>query len=311
MQTILLLGGFGFIGTNILKHIDIYQLDSYRFIVFDKFKTHLYDVKFDCLERVYYGDYSNINDIEPIFKENKIDIVLHSLSSTVPSTSDNILYDIESNLIPTIRLLDMMVKYRVQKIVYISSGGAVYGNENPDKKHSETDIEYPISSYGIVKLAIEKYLHYYSNLYNLKILIFRLSNPFGKYHYNTRQGIINVAARSAVFSRPFFIWGNGDTKKDYIFIEDFCDILFKLINPTENFQLLNVGSGQVFSANHIVQTIQEIIPDFNWSCKEKKETDVQMFELDTTKLLSIIGPYCFTPFLAGLKKTLQWLESTK
>ena len=94
MTNILLLGGFGFIGTNVLKFIDEHYSNKFRFIVFDKFQSHPRGVSFNCIQNVYAGDFSDDSFIEQIFIENKIDIVLHSLSSTVPSTSRNAQYDV-------------------------------------------------------------------------------------------------------------------------------------------------------------------------------------------------------------------------
>lgn len=307
-KRILLLGGFGFIGSNILSYIDLFMMDLYEVIVFDKFKYHHNGLHFNCVKKVYDADFSDSLNIETIFRENEIDIVLHSLSTTVPATSNNIRFDIESNVIPTIELLNIMVKYNVKKIVYISSGGAIYGNNDCLIKHNENDIAYPVSSYGIVKLTIEKYLHQYSYLYDIDFLILRLSNPYGKFHYSTKQGVINVATRSAFFSTPFSVWGDGYSEKDYIYIDDFCDILFKIINKQIHSIVLNIGSGNIITINSILQNIKAIIPSFTWTYRDKTVTDVDRFELDLTNLLGIIGDYSFTPFPVGLEKTINWLK---
>jgi len=307
-KTILLLGGFGFIASNILDYIDKYLLDLFDVIIFDKYDHHPERLRFICVKKVYNGNFSDNLAIEAIFKENKIDVVLHSLNTTVPATSNNICYDIESNVFPTIKLLDLMVKYEVGKIIYISSGGAIYGNNNSSIKHKEEDIVCPISSYGIVKLTIEKYLYQYSYLYDLNTIILRLSNPYGMYHYSDKQGIINIAIRSALYSIPFSVWGNGDTEKDYIYIQDFCEILFRLIDVKKKYLLLNIGSGQIISINHILQEIKRVVPSFTWNYIDRIKTDVQRFELDITELLSIIGPYKFTDFSVGIEKIFNWLK---
>ncbi len=307
MKTILLLGGFGFIGANILKFIDAMSGTPYKIIVFDKYKAHPCNLQFRCVEKVYDGNFSNVADIETIFKENPIDFVIHALNTTVPATSGNRYFDIESNLIATINLLDLMVKYEVRKIIYLSSGGAIYGHHHPVEKYDENSMTYPISSYGIIKLTVEKYIYQYSYLHNIQSTIYRLSNPYGKYHYNDRQGVINVAVRAALLSNSFAVWGDGNAEKDYIYIEDFCDILFKLVNNMSKFLLLNVGSGQVLSINTILETIKEQVPSFTWVYNETLVTDVLRFELDVTKLLTMLGGYEFTPFSAGLAKTISWL----
>ena len=157
MKNILLLGGYGFIGANLLKYIDDNCREEYNVIVFDKFDKHQHGIVFDCIKESIAGDFNDSTILEEVFKRYEIDIVIHSLSSTVPATSGNSKYDVLSNLIPTLNLLNLMNKYGVKDIVYLSSGGAVYG-DFLKKVHNEDDAVYPKSSYGVVKLAIEKYL---------------------------------------------------------------------------------------------------------------------------------------------------------
>ena len=89
-------------------------------ILFDRIATHPYGVKCNCVKKVYVGDFSDETNIDIILNENKIDLVLHLLSSTVPATSGNAQFDVESNLIPTLKLLSIMDRYDVKDIVYMS-----------------------------------------------------------------------------------------------------------------------------------------------------------------------------------------------
>lgn len=307
VKNVLLLGGFGFIGTNILKYVDNHgELSShYQFIVFDRIQSHPHNVQFGCVKKVYAGDFSDETCLEEIFKKNRIDIVIHSLSSTVPATSQNAIYDVETNLVATIKLLDVMDKYGVKDIVYISSGGAIYGDVLK-KVHNEEDAVYPKSSYGVVKLAIEKYLLSYAELYGFKPLILRLSNPFGKYHYNNKQGVINIAIRKSINKEPLEIWGSGDGVKDYIYVEDFCSILFRLIDSGIETGVYNVGGGQALSVNAIYEYIKKI--DRSFECKHTNESllDVQSFELDITKLRRRLGKLSYKNFQDALEEIYVW-----
>lgn len=301
----MLLGGYGFIGTNILSYIDQNLRDEYEVVVFDKLSSHYAGLSFDCVKKSYSGDFSDNLLIDNIFNEEKIDVVIHSISTTVPATSFNAKYDVESNLIPTISLLDCMIKHNVYNIVYISSGGAIYGNGAD--KHKESDDVFPVSSYGVVKLSIEKYLMQYAQLYGLKPLIVRLSNPYGKFHYSMKQGVINVALASAVNEHIFSIWGDGNSSKDYIFIDDFVDIMFLLMKSNINSSVVNIASNQLLSVNQIVMSVKGLIPSFTWEYKDSSKLDVSRFALNNTKLLSLIGDYKFTPFEEGLSITYNWL----
>lgn len=305
MKTVLILGGYGFLGTNIMKYVDEHLRQQYRFIVFDKFDKHLGGVEFKCVEMTYAGDFTDKALIESIFRDNKIDLVIHSLSTTVPVDSANARYDVETNLLPTLDVLALMVKYGVKDIVYISSGGAVYGTRD-QKPHLELDAVYPISSYGTVKVATEKYMMQYGQLYGLRPLIVRLSNPYGAYHYSMKQGVINIAMTKALRGETLQIWGDGNDKKDYIYVEDFVDILFKLLDKGISNQVINIGSGTLLSVNEIADAVRELVPTFKSEHADAKQFDASHFELNTDKLRSLIGDYQFTSFKDGLNKTYLW-----
>lgn len=305
-----MLGGFGFISTNVLKYIDENYAEEYEVIIFDRIMEHPKGVKFNCVKKVYAGDFSDETNLIQIFNENKINIVMHFLSSTVPATSSNAQYDVESNLIATLKLLGIMDKYGVKNIIYMSSGGAIYGDYLM-KVHNEEDAVYPKSSYGVVKLAIEKYLLSYSELYEFNSLILRLSNPYGPYHYNNKQGIINIAIRKALAGEKVQIWGSGDGIKDYIYIEDVCSIIFRLIENGVETEVYNVAAGSAHSVNEIVEGIKEFVPSCEWEHVNALHSDVQSFELDITKLRQKLGVIKFTSFENGLKKTINWQKNNQ
>lgn len=310
-MNILLLGGFGFIGTNILKFSETLDSD-YRMIVFDRFPKHLDNIQFGRVDKVYAGDFSDEYLLDKIFEENDIDIVLHSLSASVPSLSVDNIFDLKFNVIPTITLLNVMKKHNVFNIVFISSGGAVYGDSivNGDG-HSEEDVLFPKSAYGVSKLAIEKYLYLYCTLYGFKVLIARLSNPYGPYHYSQKQGVVNIALEKALKGELLEIWGDGNGKKDYIYILDFCNILFKIIEKGEyKYEVLNIGSGELLSVNEIAEAIKKNIANsFKWKYKQINNLDVKSFKLNLSKLKGIIGEFQFISFEKGLAQTREWYRT--
>jgi UDP-glucose 4-epimerase len=310
MTRILLLGGFGFIGTNILNYIDNNFPDKYSVIVIDRISSNLIKKDYKCVEKVFAGDFSDNIFIESIFGLFHFDYVIHLISSTVPASSDNIVFDIESNLIPTIHLLNIMKKNKVFNIIYLSSGGAIYGECNDKVAHREEDDLQPVSSYGIVKSTVEKYLFHFQKLHDIKPLVLRLSNPYGPFHYSMKQGIINVALRKALNKEPLIVYGDGEAKKDYIYINDFCIILFSLMDMDIFNEVFNVGSGEVLSLNHILLKIKTQLTDLKWENKPANKYDVLYFELNTSKLKKVIGDFSFTSFEDGLLKTIEWLRET-
>ena len=291
-----------------MRYVDEHMPNAYRFIVLDKFTKHIGGVEFTCIEKMYAGEFTDKELVETIFKENKIDLVIHSLSTTVPVDSANARYDVETNLLPTLDVLALMVEYGVKDIVYISSGGAVYGTRD-NKPHLESDAVYPVSSYGVVKVATEKYMMQYAQLYGLCPLIVRLSNPYGPYHYSMKQGVINIAMKKALLKETLQIWGDGNDKKDYIYVEDFVDILFKLINLGISNQVVNVGSKTLLSVNEISDAVRALVPSFQSIHSDAQQFDVSHFELNTDKLHSLIGDYKFTPFSLGLLNTFNWTKT--
>ena len=310
MKTILLLGGYGFLGTNIIKYIDahLHLREQFRVIVFDKYDDHPRGITFQSVVNTYAGDFVDCAILKKVFEENKIDLVFHSLSTTIPVSSHNARYDVETNLLPTLDVLNLMVEYEVRDIVYMSSGGAVYG-VCAGRVHSENDDVFPVSSYGVVKLAIEKYLMQYAQLFGVKPLIIRLSNPYGPYHYGMKQGVINVALAKALKGERMDVWGAGDGLKDYVYVEDFVDILFALLRLNVSSEVINIASGQLLSVNDIVGEVRTLVPSFVVRHVEADKFDASQFALDTTKLHQLIGDYKFCSIQDGMQKTYQWTKS--
>lgn len=300
MKTILLLGGYGFIGTNLIKWAENKNL-NYRFIVFDRFVNHPLGVTADNIIKSYDGDFADRKLIEKIFNENNIDLVIHSLSNTIPLQMGSSIYDVESNLIPTINLLEVMHQYNTQDIIYISSGGAIYGDTRQKNAHLENEDVKPKSSYGVIKLAIEKYLFLYKETYQLRPLILRLSNPYGRYHTSTKQGIINVALKAAQNKKTFTVWGDGTATKDYIFVEDLCEILYALYEQKIHGEVINVASGELLSVNTILNEIKSKYPTFQWNYVDANSNDVQYVALNTQKLNAYISMN-YTKFYDVIKR---------
>lgn len=287
MQTVLLLGAYGFLGTNVMKYVDTCDL-PYRFITFDRTSRHPAGVTFRCIVASYAGDFTDPIALEQPFKEHPIDLVIHSLSTTVPLAVGSPRYDVETNLLPTITLMDCMVRHHVSRLVFFSSGGAVYGDVHTNTPHKETDELYPKSSYGVVKLAIEKYMFLYRSLFGLQPMVLRLSNPYGQWHYSQRQGIINIALRAAKEGKTFTVWGDGSTTKDYIYAPDMCALLFRLLEKEAYGEVINVASGELLSVNDILQQIKQLYPAFAWTYQPANAHDIPHVALDTTRLHQIL-----------------------
>jgi len=297
-KNLLLLGGLGFIGQNLIEELK----NDYHLIVFGRDKNH------NSLDYTYYsGDFTNTADVEALFKEWHIDIVVHAISSTTPASND-IDLDIKTNLTSTIQLLELLKKYSVKKIVFLSSGGTVYGI-TPDTMQvvPESYQTYPISSHGINKLAIEKYLYLYHYSYGIDYLILRLSNPFGEKHSSSKQGLINIALKKILLQEPVIIWGDGQAVRDYIYIKDCVKIIHELIDKNIYNNIINVGSGLGYSVNQILDIMRRQLGDFAVEYKPARHFDVPRIVLDIHTLQSLIQ-FQPTPIELGIHKTQQWLK---
>ena len=119
---VLLLGGFGFIGTNLTE--ELVKRGDYKIIIFEAENVVIQNPELLKEVKIFYGDFHNKENYEKIFKENIIDLVIHLISTTNPYISNkDIIFDIKSNLINTINLLNVMVKYNCKSIIFLSSGG--------------------------------------------------------------------------------------------------------------------------------------------------------------------------------------------
>ena len=303
-KNILVLGGNGFIGKNLTDEL----INDFNIISFGLKKNSDGNSKI----KSYYGDFTSIKDLEIIFKENKIDLVFHLISTTVPSNSnDDVVYDINSNLISTINLLELMRKYTVPKIIYISSGGTIYGKIDSDVKNvSENHKTNPISSYGIVKLSIEKYLHLYKHLYNIDFLILRLSNPYGGHHISATQGLINIILRKILQKEAVTVWGDGTVVRDYIYIKDCVKIIRKLLDINAYNKVVNVGSGIGYSINEILELIEKNIGKFTIIRNKNRNFDVPKIVLNIDMLRSLID-FKLTDIDQGIISTYKWQKNNQ
>jgi UDP-glucose 4-epimerase len=299
-ETILLLGGTGFIGRNIIDYLlKNEQNSNYKIVVLSRnFQSNI-DKSIDCV----IGDYADKNVLINLFSKWNFTKVFHCATSTTPlSSSNNILSDINGNLIATIGLLDVMKENGCNYILYLSSGGAVYGEKHLNSI-SENELCEPVSSYGVVKLTIENYLRLYQKQFGVNYLILRVSNPFGKFHTSEKQGVINIAIRRVLLGEAIEVWGDGTQSKDYIFVEDLVKIIFHLLKKECINITLNVGSGEINQLNGILHSIKMHFANSEVNYVASKITDVKDFCLDISLLQSLVN-FKFSNFEDALEQTI-------
>lgn len=306
-EKILIIGGAGFIGSHLCDAL----LDRGNIVrVFDRPGIVPYRV-FKSTESIEWvqGDFNSEIDIEKAVTGCKI--IFHLISTTLPkSSNEDPVYDIQSNVIGTVRLLDIARRAAIEKLVFVSSGGTVYGipNEIPISESHPTN---PLSSYGISKLAIEKYLKLYELMYGLKYSIIRLANPYGaRQRTNGAQGAVAVFMEKAIKNEEINIWGDGSVVRDYIYISDVIDALLSVANYYGGENVFNIGSGQGKNLNQILQEIELILhrPVLR-SYTESRSFDVPVNVLDIELAKKILDWSPKISFDEGLSKTYEWLNA--
>ncbi|MCF0048432.1 NAD-dependent epimerase/dehydratase family protein [Dyadobacter sp. LJ53] len=305
-MNILIIGGNGFIGSHLIDHL---LLDG-------KNKVRVFDISQERfrepLKNVDYR-FSRLDSVADLYEAMLgIDIVYHLATTSVPSTSNvDQVADVQGNLVTSLHILGLMNRLGIRKIVYLSSGGAVYGNIDQDIIGEDAPIN-PISSYGIVKATVEHYIRLYNRLYGMDYLIVRPSNPYGpRQGHFIAQGVISTFLRKAAMGENLSVYGDGSATKDYIYIGDFVSILCKLVDM--NIQgTFNLGSGIGTDINEIISCINTVTEFTNTVVfTPQKSYDVQNFILDIAKLKTAVGEIEFTSLHKGISNTWDWVKTIK
>jgi UDP-glucose 4-epimerase len=186
------------------------------------------------------------------------DVLLHLASTTYPYTSNrDPVYDLESNTVATVRMLQSGALSNLRKIIFVSSGGTVYGvpQSIPIDESHPTD---PICAYGIHKLACEKYIQLFHFMHKIDYAILRVSNMYGPLHETERPfGAVETFMRRCIQGKAIDIWGDGSTTRDYVHVEDVVASLTKSIEHGSPSGIFNIGSGVGHTLNDLVKMLEQ------------------------------------------------------
>jgi UDP-glucose 4-epimerase len=238
----------------------------------------------DATNHTYGGDLEEIERYEHLFEG--VDTVVHAIHTTVPSTShENELFDVQTNVIPFIRILKICQRRQVKNFIYLSSGGAVYGNPLKQQAITEDHLTDPISSYGVTKLMCEKYLLLHRSGFPGHCVILRPSNVFGEEQNVSRpQGLIGHVLRAVESNTTFHIWGDGRGRKDYLYVGDLIEAIQQVIHKDGRPEsgIYNIGSGHSWSVNDIIREVETIYnKKMEVAYHPSKSFDVQEIQLDS------------------------------
>jgi len=299
----LVLGGNGFIGSHL---VDKLLSEGHRVRVFDKYGEP-YRKPLTAVD-YRYGDFGNRGLLGESLTDMKT--IFHLVSTTLPKTSnDDPAFDVQSNVIETLFLLEQCVTRNINKIIFISSGGTIYGKPSilPIPENSPTD---PECSYGITKLTIEKYLALFNQLYGLEYTILRPSNVYGsRQNPEGIQGAVSVFLGKVSKGAPIQIWGDGKVVRDYIYIDDLIDAISKAAKLQTPNRIFNIGSGKGVSLNEIIEVIYHVTKrDKSVEYQAKRTFDVPEIYLDVTRAHQQLKWCATTSLEDGIKRTWDFIQ---
>ena len=300
-QSVLVVGGGGFLG----RHLTVRLLaEGFSVRCFDR-------VKPTWLPRAvefYEGDFTASHILSPAVEG--VDVVFHLASTTLPkSSNEDPQFDVMSNLAGTVSLLDLAVKNKVARLVFTSSGGTVYGVPTgiPISEQHPTN---PMCSYGIVKLAIEKYLRLYHSLHGLSCCSLRLANPYGEYQrVDSGQGAIAVFCHQALRGETVKVWGDGEVIRDFFYVGDAVEAMMLAMRSDCAGIELNVGSGDGASINQIIGHIEAVLEqDVARQYLPGRPFDIPKVYLDISCARHVLGWAPSMPLHEGVKRVIDWMR---
>jgi UDP-glucose 4-epimerase len=295
----LVLGGGGFIGRHVC---DALTAAGHAVTIFDRIVT-----RFDLPHVV--GQMQDRATLAAALRDQ--DWVFHLVGTTLPkSSNDNPTFDVQSNLVGTLGLLDACVAAGVKRVVFASSGGTVYGVTRADPI-PENHATRPICSYGITKLAVEHYLHLYRYLHGLEGVALRVANPYGEgQRLLGEQGAVGHFLKRVRCGEPVVVWGDGQVVRDFVYVRDVAAaFVLAAESPSAAGGVFNVGSGSGTSLNDLVAALRLVTgEDFAVEYLPGRAVDVPRSVLDVQRARDIFGWRPRTPLTEGLARTWAWVQ---
>jgi UDP-glucose 4-epimerase len=301
----LVTGGAGFIGVH-LAHVLVEN--NFDVTIFDRTPVQSGALA-NCPVRVVTEDLANRRALHEAIEG--VDVVYHLAWSGIHSSSNlNIRAHTETNLLFTLDLLDECRNAGVKRVVFMSSGGAVYGyaHQLPIPEHHPTA---PISAYGAAKLSVEAYLHVYGHLYDLNSISLRPSVPFGEWQNSRRgQGAVTVFLQNVYCGRPIVVWGSGDIVRDFFYIGDLARACLLAANTDVAPGAYNIGGGVPVTLKELIERIRYVtgraVPVIY---EPPRSFDPPSIVLDISKARRALGWAPKVPLADAIARTWGWIKS--
>jgi UDP-glucose 4-epimerase len=275
---VIILGGNGFIGKNLSicllkKGYDVYSFDC-----------TLPDIAQKGINYIQ-GDFFDESFLKETIKDK--DIVYHGVSTINPGNSNEFyMRGYEKDFIQTVKLCKLISELSI-KLIFLSSGGTIYGTQS-EQPIVEEALPRPINHYGNIKLCMENTMMTFAIQANADIRIARISNPYGPgQDYTKGVGFIDAVIKKAMNGETVEVWGDGSIVRDYIYIEDTCQMLALLATYNGKERIFNLSSGKGICIKDIIEIIKEWYPQMKIKYKSKRSVDLEKIVLNNQKIMRL------------------------
>lgn len=279
MRKILVLGGNGFIGRNLCTLMADAGEEVYSF---DMSLPENRDSRIKYLSGDFFDDYTLQSVLDGM------DVVYHAICTLNPGNSnDKCLMGYERDFVQTAKLCSM-IKNSDCRLIFLSSGGTVYGNQEiqPIK---EDAVPIPINHYGNLKLCIENTIRTFNFQSKTNMLVARISNPYGPgQDYHKGVGFIDATLKRAIHKETIEVWGDGNIVRDYIYIDDVCRMLYRLASYDGSVEVFNLSSNVGTSQNDVLDIIKQIVPDVDIKYTTGRSVDAGKIILSNERIMKLV-----------------------
>ena len=298
----LVLGANGFIGSHL---VDDLASAGHKVLALDRFFSKPRFQQSDLVTPIT-DDLSSLEGLNEYLQD--VDYVFHSISATTPFSSDKDPYtDIDLNLKRTVHIFEMCANAGVKKVIFISSGGAIYGHIAEEKYVTEDDVATPVSPYGICKLAAEHYLAYFQRTAGLEYVALRLTNPYGPRQFSrNNQGVIAAFIQKIKDGEDLEVFGDGSSTRDYIYIKDVTRMIAQTFTGAMEHHTYNIGSGKQTSVQEIIEILKGLATsDINVEYQDGFKTFLKSAKVSTERFTNEFGIKPEYELEQGLRQTLE------
>lgn len=280
---ILILGGNGFLGSNLAQFLKNkgYSVTCFDIVYPQKRVPGIQYVK---------GNFFDETDLIPYLQD--AEVVFHAISTINPGNSNvKYMFAYSNDFLQSVKLAQFSKEYAF-KLIYFSSGGTVYGNQDV-QPIKETATSIPINHYGNIKLCIENTYRTFNRQIGTNIIIARIANPYGPgQDYTKGVGFIDATLKKAIHHETLQVYGDGSVIRDYIYIDDVCKMLEQLINYSGSCEVFNLGTGVGVSQKEIIEIVREITGELSVQYVQSRSIDVPKIVLDNSRMKGLITFEC-------------------